>query len=147
MISANGQYRARPACLHHSVYRGDRSCGTTNPDHPRPFRTPLVPWLPVLGIIMNAYMMYKAGLDVNWIRLIAWLLVGLVVYFFYTAANTAGFSPIPLELHRLCRENTCLLQLPVFDRDPGGWTGFRQQSCAQANARASATVLFPAELR
>ena len=59
----------------------------TNPDHPRPFRTPLVPWLPVLGIIMNAYMMYKLGY-VNWIRLIAWLLVGLVVYFFYSRKHS-----------------------------------------------------------
>lgn len=59
----------------------------TNPDHPRPFRTPLVPWLPILGIVMNAYMMYKLGY-VNWIRLIAWLLVGLAVYFFYSRKHS-----------------------------------------------------------
>src|SRR5438045_3070346 len=45
----------------------------TNPNQPRPFRTPLVPWVPLLGIVFNGYMMYKLGY-VNWLRLIIWLL-------------------------------------------------------------------------
>jgi APA family basic amino acid/polyamine antiporter len=56
---------------------------STNPDQPRPFRTPLVPLVPILGILFNGYMMYKLG-AVNWIRLVAWLLIGLVVYFTYS---------------------------------------------------------------
>src|SRR5258708_4020438 len=61
----------------------------TNPDQPRPFRTPgiymggLLPVVPILGIIFNGYMMYKLGW-VNWARLIGWLIVGLVVYFTYS---------------------------------------------------------------
>lgn len=55
----------------------------TNPDQPRPFRTPWVPWVPILGIGFNGYMMYKLGW-VNWARLIVWLLIGLVVYFTYS---------------------------------------------------------------
>jgi APA family basic amino acid/polyamine antiporter len=54
----------------------------TNPDQPRPFRTPLVPVVPILGIGFNGYMMYKLGW-VNWARLIIWLVIGLVVYFTY----------------------------------------------------------------
>jgi APA family basic amino acid/polyamine antiporter len=54
----------------------------TNPDQPRPFRTPWVPLVPVLGIISNGYMMYKLGW-VNWARLIIWLVIGMVVYFSY----------------------------------------------------------------
>jgi APA family basic amino acid/polyamine antiporter len=54
----------------------------TNPDQPRPFRTPFVPVVPILGIIFNGYMMYKLGW-VNWARLIIWLIIGLVVYFSY----------------------------------------------------------------
>jgi APA family basic amino acid/polyamine antiporter len=54
----------------------------TNPGQPRPFRTPWVPLVPVLGIISNGYMMYKLGW-VNWARLIIWLVIGLVVYFTY----------------------------------------------------------------
>jgi APA family basic amino acid/polyamine antiporter len=54
----------------------------TNPDRARPFRTPWVPFVPVMGILFNGYMMYKLGW-VNWARLIIWLAIGLVVYFSY----------------------------------------------------------------
>jgi APA family basic amino acid/polyamine antiporter len=53
-----------------------------NPTQPRPFRTPWVPFVPILGVIFNGYMMYKLGW-VNWARLIIWLVIGLVVYFVY----------------------------------------------------------------
>jgi basic amino acid/polyamine antiporter, APA family len=55
----------------------------TNPQQPRPFRTPWVPVVPVLGILFNGYMMYKLGW-VNWARLIIWLVIGLVIYFTYS---------------------------------------------------------------
>jgi len=54
----------------------------TNPDQPRPFRTPWVPLVPILGVISNGYMMVKLGW-VNWARLIIWLVIGLFVYFGY----------------------------------------------------------------
>src|ERR1700726_476204 len=53
-----------------------------NPSQPRPFRTPWVPLIPILGVASNGYMMYKLGW-VNWARLIIWLAIGLVVYFTY----------------------------------------------------------------
>ena len=55
----------------------------TNPAQPRPFRTPWVPVVPILGIGFNGYMMYKLGW-VNWARLIVWLVIGLVIYFTYS---------------------------------------------------------------
>jgi APA family basic amino acid/polyamine antiporter len=55
----------------------------TNPQQPRPFRTPWVPAVPILGILFNGYMMYKLGW-VNWARLIIWLVIGLVIYFTYS---------------------------------------------------------------
>jgi APA family basic amino acid/polyamine antiporter len=54
----------------------------TDPAQPRPFRTPWVPLVPILGVLFNGYMMYKLGW-VNWARLIIWLAIGLVVYFLY----------------------------------------------------------------
>src|SRR6267142_1363253 len=54
----------------------------TDPDQARPFRTPWVPVVPILGVLFNGYMMYKLGW-VNWARLILWLVIGLVVYFAY----------------------------------------------------------------
>src|ERR1700757_5273949 len=53
---------------------------STNPTQHRPFRTPWVPLVPILGICFNGYMMYKLGW-INWARLIVWLIIGLVIYF------------------------------------------------------------------
>src|SRR4029079_6191288 len=54
----------------------------TDPAQPRPFRTPWVPLVPILGVLFNGYMMYKLGW-VNWARLIVWLAIGMIVYFAY----------------------------------------------------------------
>ncbi len=59
----------------------------TDPDKPRPFRTPWVPLVPVLGILFNGYMMIKLGW-LNWARLIIWLIIGLVVYFTYSVKHS-----------------------------------------------------------
>src|SRR5438270_3210255 len=55
----------------------------TNPAQARPFRTPWVPFVPVMGVLFNGYMMYQLGW-VNWARLIIWLVIGMVVYFSYS---------------------------------------------------------------
>jgi len=54
----------------------------TNPQVPRPFRTPLVPLVPLAGMCMNFWLMYHLGWE-NWVRLVVWLLIGLLIYFFY----------------------------------------------------------------
>jgi APA family basic amino acid/polyamine antiporter len=59
----------------------------TNPQAPRPFRTPWVPLIPILGIIANGYMMLNLGFW-NWMRLLVWLLIGLVVYFAYSRKHS-----------------------------------------------------------
>jgi APA family basic amino acid/polyamine antiporter len=59
----------------------------TNPNQPRPFRTPWVPLVPILGVITNGYMMYNLGMW-NWIRLFGWLAIGLVVYFTYSVKHS-----------------------------------------------------------
>src|SRR3954463_10731935 len=59
----------------------------TNPGQPRPFRTPWVPLVPILGVISNGYMMYKLGW-LNWARLLVWLAIGLVVYFAYSRKHS-----------------------------------------------------------
>jgi basic amino acid/polyamine antiporter, APA family len=55
----------------------------THPATPRPFRTPFVPFLPILGIIANVALMFGLGLS-NWLRLFVWLAIGLVIYFAYS---------------------------------------------------------------
>jgi len=59
----------------------------TDPEKARPFRTPLVPFVPIMGILFNGYMMVKLGW-LNWARLIVWLAIGLVVYFTYSIKNS-----------------------------------------------------------
>jgi APA family basic amino acid/polyamine antiporter len=54
----------------------------TRPDIPRPFRTPLVPLVPLLGIFSCVYLMTFLSKD-TWIRLIVWMAIGLVIYFTY----------------------------------------------------------------
>jgi APA family basic amino acid/polyamine antiporter len=54
----------------------------THPELPRPFRTPGVPFIPVLGILSCFYLM--AGLPKDtWIRLLGWIALGLIIYFAY----------------------------------------------------------------
>src|SRR5437588_8608456 len=54
----------------------------TNPDANRPFRAPLVPLIPILGILTCLLLMFSLPAE-NWYRLIIWLGIGLLIYFFY----------------------------------------------------------------
>lgn len=54
----------------------------TDPDIPRSFRTPWVPFVPVAGIIVCFCMMASLPLD-TWLRLAIWMAIGLVLYFTY----------------------------------------------------------------
>ena len=54
----------------------------SDPDRPRPYKAPLVPVVPILGIITCLGMM--AGLDgATWINFFVWLAIGLCIYFSY----------------------------------------------------------------
>ena len=55
----------------------------TNPDAERPFRCPMVPLIPILGIIMCLMLMFSLPWA-NWVRLIGWLALGLIIYFAYS---------------------------------------------------------------
>jgi APA family basic amino acid/polyamine antiporter len=55
----------------------------TDPDRPRAFRVPLVPWFPLISIVLCGGLM--TGLTViTWIRFVGWLFIGLVIYIFYS---------------------------------------------------------------
>ncbi len=53
------------------------------PNAPRPYRTPWVPLFPLLGIVVCFSMMYSLNTQ-TWLRLIVWLIIGMVVYFSYS---------------------------------------------------------------
>jgi APA family basic amino acid/polyamine antiporter len=52
------------------------------PEAVRPFRCPFVPLVPALGIAFCLLLMFSLPAE-NWLRLILWLLIGLVIYFSY----------------------------------------------------------------
>jgi APA family basic amino acid/polyamine antiporter len=54
----------------------------TEPDRPRPFRVPGVPYTPIISIVACVYLMYQLP-GITWIRFGIWLAVGLVFYFLY----------------------------------------------------------------
>ncbi|MND30081.1 putative amino acid permease YhdG [compost metagenome] len=59
----------------------------TMPDAPRNFKTPLVPLVPILGILTCVGMMVFLPLD-TWIRLFVWMALGIIIYFFYSRKNS-----------------------------------------------------------
>ena len=54
----------------------------TDPDQPRPFRTPWVPWVPLAAIASCAYLMTELP-GITWLRFFIWMAIGLLLYFFY----------------------------------------------------------------
>jgi APA family basic amino acid/polyamine antiporter len=54
----------------------------TKPDMERPFRTPLVPVFPIIGILLCAWLMADLP-GTTWIRFVVWLFAGLLIYIFY----------------------------------------------------------------
>jgi APA family basic amino acid/polyamine antiporter len=59
----------------------------TNPDAERPFRAPFYPFVPILGILTCLLLMFSLP-AANWYRLIAWMLIGLVIYFSYSRKHS-----------------------------------------------------------
>jgi len=59
----------------------------TKPDLHRPFKTPLFPAVPILGIISCSYLMLNLPW-VTWLRFVIWMALGLIVYFCYSYKNS-----------------------------------------------------------
>ena len=59
----------------------------THPELPRPFKTPWVPVIPVLAILFSLLLI--VGLSyMTQLRLVVWLVIGLVIYFTYGRKNS-----------------------------------------------------------
>jgi APA family basic amino acid/polyamine antiporter len=54
-----------------------------NPNMVRGFKTPMVPLIPILGILVCTAMIFGLGWP-NWARLMAWLAIGFIIYFSYS---------------------------------------------------------------
>jgi APA family basic amino acid/polyamine antiporter len=58
-----------------------------NPEIPRSFKTPWVPFVPILGALVCLLMIAGLGID-NWLRLFVWLIIGFFVYFGYSVKHS-----------------------------------------------------------
>jgi len=57
------------------------------PELKRPFKTPLVPLVPILGAGICLLQMYSLPFD-TWLRLIIWMAIGIIIYFTYSIKNS-----------------------------------------------------------
>lgn len=62
------------------------------PDMKREFKTPLVPLVPILGVLACGLMMVGLGWT-NWLRLFAWMALGVILYFAYGKKNSKLNNP------------------------------------------------------
>jgi APA family basic amino acid/polyamine antiporter len=58
-----------------------------HPDIPRPFRTPLVPLVPIGGVIVSLSLMFSLS-AAAWIGFCSWLIFGLFIYFGYSRKHS-----------------------------------------------------------
>lgn len=71
---------------------------SSNPTLNRPFKVPFSPLVPILTVLVAAFLMNNLPLD-TWLRLILWMSIGLVVYFAYSYnhSNLAAVVDDPAE--------------------------------------------------
>ncbi|MBA2650878.1 MAG: amino acid permease [Tatlockia sp.] len=59
----------------------------THPNLPRPFKTPLMPYIPGLGALSCTYLIYHLPL-ITLLRFVIWMAIGIAVYFLYSRFNS-----------------------------------------------------------
>jgi len=59
----------------------------TQPDLSRAFRTPLVPFVPILATLLCLYLMVSLPVG-TWVRFVVWMALGLLVYFAYSRSHS-----------------------------------------------------------
>jgi len=59
----------------------------TAPQRARPFRVPMVPFFPILGVLLCFSLMLSLPV-LTWIRFVGWLIIGLAIYFLYSVRHS-----------------------------------------------------------
>ncbi len=60
----------------------------TQPNLHRPFKTPFVPWIPLLGMLTCLLQMIAMP-GITWMQLVGWMIIGYIIYFAYGIKNSA----------------------------------------------------------
>lgn len=64
----------------------------THPEWERPFRTPWMPFVPIMGILSCLLMMFSLDWE-TWARLIIWLAIGMIIYLFWGKRHSHPNQP------------------------------------------------------
>ena len=59
----------------------------TAPQRARPFRVPMVPLFPILGVLLCFALMLSLPV-LTWMRFVGWLVIGLAIYFLYSVRHS-----------------------------------------------------------
>jgi APA family basic amino acid/polyamine antiporter len=89
------------------------------PELERPFRTPLVPAVPILSALVSLSLMYSLPND-TWARLIVWMAIGLILYFAYGYGHSL-IRPVSAVRAAAVRARVLLCALGFL---LGGYLGF-----------------------
>jgi APA family basic amino acid/polyamine antiporter len=71
----------------------------TKPDHPRPFRLPLMPFVPILGTLACLGLMWQLP-RLTWLRFVVWTIIGIIVYFAYGLKHSRLSANTPASASR-----------------------------------------------
>jgi len=111
------------------------------PDAHRPFRCPLVPVVPILGVLFCMLLMFSLPAE-NWVRLFVWMGIGLLIYAFYgrfhsniairmwNERKTPGNLPIPLA-----SREWVFLARDLKSTSPGAYPGVNSEQYEEFKAR------------
>jgi APA family basic amino acid/polyamine antiporter len=68
----------------------------TKPDHPRPFRLPLMPVVPILGTLACLGLMWQLP-GLTWVRFVVWTILGIIIYLAYGFKHSrlSAETPVP----------------------------------------------------
>ena len=90
----------------------------THPEADRPFRTPLVPLVPLLGIGTCLLLMFSLPWE-NWLRLAVWLVIGMAIYFGYGRRHSI-MARLPHLAHEISKHGMAgSLATDVDEDEPG----------------------------
>ncbi|MEN0135307.1 MAG: amino acid permease [Rhodococcus sp. (in: high G+C Gram-positive bacteria)] len=68
----------------------------TRPDVPRSFTLPFMPVVPIIGVVFSGWLILSLPWE-TWLRFGVWLVIGLIVYFFYSRKNSKLENPDPVR--------------------------------------------------